>query len=92
LIRCGRHPGRLTVAVADLTDLRAARDSGIVELPLRLFWSLPGHRFDLDDNDMRLWLYQTALREAPGRVTWFARLDLSWNNALRAALATGFAG
>jgi len=29
-----------------------------------LFWSLPGHRFDLRDRDMRLWLYQTVLREA----------------------------
>ena len=25
---------------------------------------LPGHRFDLGDRDMRLWLYQTVLREA----------------------------
>ena len=38
--------------------------TGSVELPLRLFWSLPGHRFDLADPDMRLWYYQTVLREA----------------------------
>ena len=25
---------------------------------------MPDHRFDLDDRDMRLWYYQTVLREA----------------------------
>ena len=57
------RPGRLAVVAGDLADLRGP-DSGMVELPLRLFWSLPGHRFDLGDKDMRLWLYQTVLREA----------------------------
>jgi hypothetical protein len=51
------------VVAADLGDLRGP-DSGTVVLPLRLFWSLPGYRFDLADRDMRLWLYQTVLREA----------------------------
>ena len=36
----------------------------MVELPLWLFWSCPGHAFDLGDRDMRQWLYQTVLREA----------------------------
>jgi len=46
-----------------LADLRGPAE-GTVELPLRLFWSCPGHTFDLGDPDMRLWLYQTVLREA----------------------------
>jgi hypothetical protein len=46
-----------------LADLRGATE-GTVELPLWLFWSCPGHTFDLGDRDMRLWLYQTVLREA----------------------------
>ena len=33
-------------------------------MPLWLFWSHPGHTFDLADPDMRQWLYQTVLREA----------------------------
>ncbi len=49
--------------VADLADLRGPV-GGTVELPLRLFWSLPDHRFDLDDPDMRRWYYETVLREA----------------------------
>jgi hypothetical protein len=54
------------VVVAGLSELRGPVE-GTVELPLWLFWSSPGHRFDLGDRDMRLWLYQTVLREA-GRV------------------------
>jgi len=57
------RPGRQVLVAADLAALRGP-SSGLVELPLRLFWSLPGHRFDLGDRDMRLWLYQTVLREA----------------------------
>jgi NAD(P)H-dependent FMN reductase len=49
--------------IDDLTDLGGPA-FGTVELPLRLFWSLPGHRFDLDDHDMRQWYCQTVLREA----------------------------
>jgi hypothetical protein len=68
------RPGRLAVVAADLADLTGP-DSGIVALPLRLFWSLPGHRFDLDDTDMRLWLYQTVLREATRTEELSAYLD-----------------
>jgi hypothetical protein len=60
------RPGRRAVVVADLAELRGPVE-GTVELPLWLFWSPPGHGFDLGDRDMRLWLYQTVLREA-GRV------------------------
>jgi DNA invertase Pin-like site-specific DNA recombinase len=57
------RPGRRALVIDDLADLRGPV-TGRVELPLRLFWSLPDHWFDLDDPDMRLWLYQTVLREA----------------------------
>jgi DNA invertase Pin-like site-specific DNA recombinase len=57
------RPGRRVLVIDDLADLRGPT-AGTVELPLRLFWSMPDHRFDLDDRDMRLWYYQTVLREA----------------------------
>lgn len=57
------RPGRRAVVAASLADLRGPVE-GTVELPLWLFWSAPGHTFDLGDQDMRLWLYQTVLREA----------------------------
>jgi hypothetical protein len=57
------RPGRRAVVIASLADLRGPAE-GTVELPLWLFWSAPGHTFDLSDRDMRMWLYQTVLREA----------------------------
>lgn len=57
------RPGRAVVVAASLADLRGPTE-GMVELPVWLFWSCPGHKFDLSDRDMRLWLYQTVLREA----------------------------
>jgi DNA invertase Pin-like site-specific DNA recombinase len=57
------RPGRRALVIDDLADLRGPV-TGSVKLPLRLFWSLPDHRFDLDDPDMRRWYYQTVLREA----------------------------
>jgi DNA invertase Pin-like site-specific DNA recombinase len=57
------RPGRRALVIDDLADLRGPV-SGSVKLPLRLFWSLPDHQFDLDDPDMRRWYYQTVLREA----------------------------
>lgn len=57
------RPGRRVLVIDNLADLRGPT-TGTVELPLRLFWSLPNHSFDLDDPDMRLWYYQTVLREA----------------------------
>jgi transposase-like protein len=68
--RAGAHlapylarPGRRALVIDDLAGLRGPV-TGRVELPLRLFWSPPGHQFDLTDRDMRLWYYQTVLREA----------------------------
>lgn len=57
------RPGRRAVVIASLADL-SGPVAGPVELPLWLFWSAPGHTFDLGDRDMRRWLYQTVLREA----------------------------
>jgi DNA invertase Pin-like site-specific DNA recombinase len=57
------RPGRRALVIDDLADLRGPV-AGSVKLPLRLFWSLPGHSFDLDDPDIRRWYYETVLREA----------------------------
>jgi DNA invertase Pin-like site-specific DNA recombinase len=68
------RPGRPVLVIDDLGDLRGPV-GGTVELPLRLFWSLPDHRFDLDDPDLRLWYYQTVLREASRPADLTAYLD-----------------
>jgi transcriptional regulator with XRE-family HTH domain len=57
------RPGRPVLVVPDLADLRGPT-AGTVELPLWLFWSQPDRRFDLDDSDMRQWMYEIVLREA----------------------------
>src|SRR5215475_5762966 len=57
------RPGRAALVVPDLADLRGPA-AGTVELPLWLFWSQPDHRFDLDDPEMRQWMYEIVLREA----------------------------
>lgn len=66
------RPGRRALVAADLGSLRGPV-TGMVELPLRLFWSLPDHKFDLDDADTRRWYYETVLREAsrPGDLAAF---------------------
>lgn len=76
------RPGRRALVTADLDGLHGPV-TGVVELPLRLFWSLPGHKFDLDDADTRRWYYETVLREAsrPGDLTDFldgATLERLW--------------
>lgn len=57
------RPGRRAVVAPNLADLRGPT-KGTVTLPLWLFWSCPGHAFDLGDRDMERWLYETVLREA----------------------------
>lgn len=57
------RPGRRVIVITDLAELRGSAH-GIVELPLRLFWSSSDRTFDLDVPFMRRWLYQTVLREA----------------------------
>jgi hypothetical protein len=56
------RPGRSVLVAGDLTELRGPV-SGLVELPLWLFWC-PDRTFDLDDPAMLRWMYQTVLREA----------------------------
>jgi hypothetical protein len=56
------RPGRRALVAADLDGLRGPT-TGMIELPLRLFW-YPDRRFDLDEPGMLRWLYQTVLREA----------------------------
>jgi hypothetical protein len=57
------RPGRRVIVVTNLASLRGPV-RGVVELPLRLFWSSPDRAFELDDPFQRRWLYQTVLREA----------------------------
>jgi DNA invertase Pin-like site-specific DNA recombinase len=68
------RPGRRVLVIDDLADLHGPV-TGTVKLPLRLFWSLPDHHFDLDDPDMRLLYYQTVLREASRAEDLTAYLD-----------------
>jgi hypothetical protein len=68
------RPGRGVMVAPSLADLRGPIE-GTVELPLWLFWSRPGHTFDLGDSDMRLWLYETVLREASRLEDLTAYLD-----------------
>jgi prevent-host-death family protein len=57
------RPGRAALVAASLADL-AGPAHGVVELPLRLFWSAPDRTFDLDRPSMLRALYETVLREA----------------------------
>jgi hypothetical protein len=57
------RPGRAALVVADLAELQGP-SQGMVELPLRLFWSAPDRRFDLSDPDMLRSMYEKVLREA----------------------------
>jgi hypothetical protein len=57
------RPGRGVLVAADLADLHGPA-AGSVELPLSLFWSAPERTFDLDDPEMRAWMYEIVLREA----------------------------
>lgn len=51
------------VLVADSLDELTGPEHGVVELPQRLMWN-PNRRFDLDDPDLLLWMYENVLREA----------------------------
>jgi prevent-host-death family protein len=57
------RPGRAGLVAASLADLRGPAH-GVVELPLRLFWSIPDHAFDLDQASMLQAMYEAVLREA----------------------------
>ena len=64
--------GRPVLVAVSLADLRGPA-SGVVELPLRLFWSSPDRAFSLDDPAERRQVYEVVLREArrPGDLAAF---------------------
>jgi hypothetical protein len=57
------RPGRRVLVALKLDELRGP-GAGVVELPLRLFWSRPDRRFDLSKPSMLRSMYETVLREA----------------------------
>jgi len=57
------RPGRGIVVARNLADLHGPV-SGVVELPLYLFWSSPDRTFDLADPVMRGLMYEKVLCEA----------------------------
>jgi hypothetical protein len=69
------YRGRRTLVAADLAGLHGPT-TGLVELPLRLFWC-PDRTFDLAAPGMLDWMYQTVLREAtrPEDLTAFLNGD-----------------
>ncbi len=71
------RPGRPALVAASLASLQGP-DRGVVELPLRLFWSAPGHAFDMDQPSMRQAMYEAVLREAsrPEDLTSYLNGDL----------------
>ena len=57
-------PGARPVAVPDDVDSPAIEKAdGVVELPLRVRWSDPPKKYDLDDRGDRLRVYEQVLRE-----------------------------
>ena len=56
------RPHRPVVVAGTLGELRGPT-SGLVELPLRLWWQ-PERAFDLSQHTMLLWMYENVLREA----------------------------
>jgi hypothetical protein len=55
--------GRPVLVAASLADLRGLT-SGVVELPLRLYWSALDRTFSLDDPAERRQVYRIVVREA----------------------------
>ncbi len=71
------RPGRAALVAASLAEL-AGPAHGVVELPLRLFWSAPDRTFDLDQPPMLRALYEAVLREAsrPDDLTGYLNSEL----------------
>jgi hypothetical protein len=68
------RPGRRVLVALNLADLRGPV-TGIVELPLRLFWSGATRTFDLGDPGTRQWVYETVLQQASRPEDLTALLD-----------------
>jgi hypothetical protein len=71
------RPGRRAIVVTELASLRGPAH-GTVVLPLRLFWSPSGRRWDLDDPPILREMYATVLQEAvsPEELTTYLNADL----------------
>ncbi|HKD97756.1 MAG TPA: hypothetical protein VKB69_09155 [Micromonosporaceae bacterium] len=61
-VRYEARPGRAAVVAPDLAAL-GGPVSGVVELPVRLFWQ-PDRRINIDTPGVLGWMYETVLREA----------------------------
>jgi hypothetical protein len=57
------RPGRRVLVVLNLADLRGPV-AGLVELPIRLFWSGASPMFDIGNPGTRQWVYETVLQQA----------------------------
>jgi hypothetical protein len=57
------RPGRRVLVALNLADLRGPV-TGMVELPLRLWWSGASRTFDLGDPGTLQWVYETVLQQA----------------------------
>jgi hypothetical protein len=57
------RPGRRAIVVTDLASLHGP-DRGTVVLPLRLYWSPSGRRWNLSHRDIVRAMYETVLQEA----------------------------
>jgi hypothetical protein len=68
------RPGRAVLVVTDLADLRGPA-TGTIELPLPLCWDRPDPSFNLDDPDMREWMYEIVFREASQPEDLLTHLD-----------------
>jgi hypothetical protein len=68
------RPGRRVLVALNLADLHGPV-TGLVELPLRLFWSGDSRTFDLGDPGTRQWVYETVLQEATRPEDLTAHLD-----------------
>ena len=63
-MRATRHEVRgREYALPGTLDELAGPESGVVELPLELYWGPGGSRFDLGDRTMRRVAYQAVLQE-----------------------------
>jgi hypothetical protein len=71
------RPGRRTLVISDLADLRGPA-GGLVELPVRLFWSAADRTFDLDQPFMLRSMYETVLGQAsrPEDLAGYLNADL----------------
>ena len=86
----------MLVAAASLADLNGPT-SGVVELPLRLYWSAPDRTFSLDDPAERRKVYRIVVREArrPGDLAAFldgGMLIALWPDIVRSQARTAGMG